>query len=135
MHPKQFIETLNEPKIVAAINRAEEKTAAQIRVSVSHRNHVNALDAAKRYFSQSGMDKDPEHRAVLLFFAPRAHSFALWGDPAVHDKVGDAFWQATISKTTLLLKAGLWSQAVEDTIDTLGAELALRFPGRAPREA
>ena len=131
MHPKHFIGKLDETKIVEAINRAEQATSGEIRVSVSHRNHMDVLSAARERFLAFGMERSLQRNAVLIYFAPRAHSFAIWGDIGVHEKCGDCFWQEAAARISGHLKAGQLTQAVEEAVRDVGGALALHFP-RAP---
>jgi uncharacterized membrane protein len=131
MHPKEFIEKLDEAKIQAAIARAEETTSGEIRVAVSHRHRVDALAAAQKRFLKLRMDRTPQRNAVLIYFAPRAHTFAIWGDIAVHQKCGDTFWQGIATKIAPQLKAGKFTEAIEEAVRDIGALLAQHFP-RSP---
>jgi len=128
MHPKHFIEKLDETKIVEAIKRAEQSTFADIRVSISHRHRSDALTAARKHFVQSGMARVPGRHAVLIYFVPRAHTFAIWGDIGVHEKCSDRFWEAAVAKISLRLKAGQLTQAVEEAVHDVGEVLAQHFP-------
>ena len=128
MHPKHFIDKLDDAKIVEAIKRAEQSTSGEIRVSVSHRNHVDALSAAQKRFFAFGMDRSPQRNAVLIFFAPRAHTFAIWGDLGVHEKCGDNFWQEATAQISRQLKAGQLTLAVEEAVRDVSEVLARHFP-------
>jgi uncharacterized membrane protein len=128
MHPKHFIEKLDDAKIIAAIARAEAATSGEIRVAVSHRHRVDALAAAQKRFLKLRMDRTPLRNAVLIYFAPRAHTFAIWGDIAVHEKCGDAFWQGIAAKLTPQLKAGQFTEAIEEAVRDIGVLLAQYFP-------
>ena len=128
MHPKHFIEKLDDAKIIAAIARAEAATSGEIRVAVSHRHRVDALAAAQKRFLKLRMDRTPLRNAVLIYFAPRAHTFAIWGDIAVHEKCGDAFWQGIAAKLTPQLKAGQFTEAIEEAVRDIGVLLAQHFP-------
>lgn len=128
MHPKIFIDQLDETKIAAAIDRAERASAGEIRVCVSHRHRVDALAAAQKRFEQLGMDRTPQRNAVLIYFAPRAQTFALWGDTGVHEKCSREFWLALASRISPRLQAGQFSQAVEETVHDVGEMLGRHFP-------
>jgi uncharacterized membrane protein len=128
MHPKHFIEKLDDAKIVAAIARAEAATSGEIRVAVSQRHRVDALAAAQKRFLKLRMDRTPQRNAVLIYFAPRAHTFAIWGDIAVHEKCGDAFWQGIAAKIAPRLKAGQFTEAIEEAVREIGELLAQHFP-------
>lgn len=122
------MDTLDEGKIVAAISRAEQTTSGEIRVAVSHRQHVDALAAAQRRFGQLGMARTPRRNAVLIYFVPRAHAFAIWGDTGVHEKCGLEFWQSVAAKISPRLKAGQFTAAVEEAVQEVGGLLARHFP-------
>ena len=128
MHPKHFINKLDEASIVEAIKRAEQATSGEIRVTVSHSGSVNTLSAAKKYFQESGMARIPNRNAVLIYFTPREHTFAIWGDIGVHDKCGDLFWQQAANRISSHLKAGHLTQGIEEAVRDVGAMLAQHFP-------
>ena len=128
MRPKQFIEQLDEAQIVAAIAKAERKTSGEIRVCVSHRKREDALAAAQRRFSKLGMARTRQRNAVLIYFAPQARKFAIWGDVGVHEKCGQAFWNDLASAMGHLLKQGQFTEAVVATVKQVGDALAKDFP-------
>jgi uncharacterized membrane protein len=74
------------------------------------------------------MDRTPQRNAVLIYFAPRAHTFAIWGDVAVHEKCGDAFWQRIAANIAPQLKAGQFTEAIEEAVREIGALLTQHFP-------
>ena len=131
MHPKEFINKLDEAKIQAAIVRAEGATSGEIRVAVSHRHRVDALAAAQKRFLKLRMDRTPQRNAVLIYFAPRSRTFAIWGDLAVHEKCGDQFWQGIAAKISPQLQAGQFTAAIVEAVREIGEVLARHFP-RAP---
>jgi len=128
MHPKKFIDKIDETKIVAAISRAEQATSGEIRVCVSHRCPVDALAAAKERFLQLGMVHTQHRNAVLLYFIPRANTFAIWGDIGVHEKCTHEFWQTIAANLSPLLKADRFAEAVEESVLSVGQMLARHFP-------
>ena len=134
MHPKLLIDKLDETKIVAAIKQAEQIAAGEIRVTVSHGHPVNVLSAARSYFFRSGMNRIPRRNAVLIYFAPRAHTFAIWGDIGVHEKCGDEFWQAVTATVSPRLKNGQFTEAIVEAVHQLGEQLARDYPRRVDRQ-
>jgi uncharacterized membrane protein len=131
MHHKEFIGQLDDATILAAIARAEAATSGEIRVCVSHKHRADALAAAQKRFLKLGMNRTPERNAVLIYFAPLARTFAIWGDTAVHEKCGDAFWQGIAAKITPALKAGQFTEAIAEAVREIGEILAQHFP-RSP---
>ena len=130
MKPKDFIGKLEDSRIVAAIEAAEKTTSGEIRVYISHQKRDDALTAARARFLALGMHKTRDRNGVLIYFAPRTHQFALWGDTAVHEKCGQTFWPQIVSGMTPLLKNGRLTEAVEHAVKEVGAALAKHFPRR-----
>lgn len=128
MHPKKFIEKIEEARIVAAIGRAEQGTSGEIRVSVSHRDRKDALVAARTRFLQLGMDRTPQRNGVLIYLVPRAHTFAIWGDIAAHKACGEELWKGIAARISPRLKAGQISEAIEEAVREVGEVLARHFP-------
>jgi len=131
MHHKEFISQLDEATILAAIQRVEATTSGEIRVCVSHRHRADALAAAQKRFRKLRMDRTPQRNAVLIYFAPRSRTFAIWGDIAVHEKCGDQFWQGIAAKISPQLSAGEFTAAIAEAVREIGDVLARHFP-RAP---
>ncbi|HXM74516.1 MAG TPA: TPM domain-containing protein, partial [Chthoniobacterales bacterium] len=89
MRTKEFISKLDHDRIVKAIQEAESKTSAEIRVYLQRGKLADdAVNAARKRFQKLGMHKTAERNAVLIFVAPRAHKFAVVGDQAIHEKCG-----------------------------------------------
>ncbi|HTB63038.1 MAG TPA: TPM domain-containing protein [Opitutales bacterium] len=128
MHHKEFIAQLDDARVLAAIARAELATSGEIRVCVSHKHRADALAAAQKRFRKLGMDRTPLRNAVLIYFAPQARSFAIFGDQGVHEKCGENFWQGIAAKITPQLKKGKYTEAIEEAVRDIGEVLARHFP-------
>ncbi len=128
MHPKEFISQLDETRVVAAIAAAEDRSSGQIRVYLSRRRHNDALADAQRQFVRLGMTRTRHRNGVLIFLAPRSHTFAVVGDVAVHEKCGDEFWKGVVAAMSELLQQGNFTEAVLHGIARTGDLLAAHFP-------
>lgn len=128
MKPHEFINQLDEAKIVAAIAEAELKTSGEIRVFVSHKKRENALAAAWARFRKLGMTRTRHRNAVLIYFAPLTHKFAIVGDVGIHEKCGDTFWTHIANAMSESLKKNLFTEAIAAAIKKSGTELAKYFP-------
>ena len=128
MKPHHFLQAVDHEKIVAAIAAAEKRTSAPVRVYVSHRKRVDALDFANRRFLKLKMDRAPMRNAVMIFLAPRTHKFAVVGDVAVHAKCGDDFWRSVVTAMEPLLKRGDFTEAIVVGVTNVGDVLAEHFP-------
>jgi uncharacterized membrane protein len=125
MRTKEFLSKLEHDRIVQAIQEAETKTSAQIRVYIQ-RGKLNGdpLIAAQKKFQRFGMHKTSERNAVLIFVAPRAHKFAIVGDQAIHEKCGELYWQRVVDLMREHFRNERFSDALVDAIRDIGSVLA-----------
>jgi uncharacterized membrane protein len=128
MHPKTFLSKLDEEKILAAIAAAEKKTSGEICVYVSSKKREDALEAAQKRFLKLGLTKTRHRNAVLIYFAPLTHKFAVVGDAAIHAKCGEAFWQRITGEMAGFLKREEFTQAIIHAVEKVGAVLVEHFP-------
>jgi uncharacterized membrane protein len=131
MKHAQFLQRIDDARILAAIANVEAKTTGAVRVLVSKRRCRDPLASAGRHFRVLGLHQRPEHNAVLIFLAPRSHTFALYGDSGIHQRVGNDAWIALRNQTGEFLKDSRFTDALVHAIDRAG-ELLIRF---FPRES
>jgi uncharacterized membrane protein len=128
MKHAQFISQIDESRILAAITEAESKTTGLIRVLVSRRECEDPLAAAHEHFKALKLDKTPEHNAVLIFVAPKSHTFAIYGDTLIHARGGQSFWNAIRDEMAKHLKDSRFTDALLHAIKQAGQLLAEHFP-------
>jgi len=128
MKHHDFLKQLRDEDIVAAICEAEQKTSGEIRVFVSRKDIADPVAAAQKQFERLGMTKTRHRNGVLIFVAPRARKFAVIGDTAIHQRCGDAFWQALTSEMTLHFKKSDFTAGIVHAIRKAGNLLASYFP-------
>ncbi len=130
MRTKEFIEKLENDRIVKAIAGAEATTSGEIRVFVQHGEVADPVGEAREQFERLGMTQTRDRNGVLIFVAPRAQKFAVIGDKGVHERCGDSFWQ----KLTLAMRTHFLAQnftdAVVHAIRETGELLTHHFPRR-----
>jgi uncharacterized membrane protein len=132
MKPRDFLQQLDEAEVSRAIQAAERKTSGEIRVFVTSRDlgADRVIDRAAARFEKLGMTATRDRNAVLLYFVPRAHRFAIVGDKGIHEKCGDAFWRDVASGIGEKLREGRFTEAVVDAIGKAADVLARHFPRR-----
>lgn len=130
MKARDFLNELRHDEIVAAIQKAEQKTSGEIRVFISRHEPEDAIAAAQTQFTQLGMDKTAERNGVLIFVAPRVRKFAIIGDTAVHEHCGNPFWEAVAAAITGEFKQGRFTEGILHAIHKAGELLAQQFPGK-----
>ncbi len=130
MKPEEFLDRLDDARIVAAIQEAERQTSGEIRVYVSNKKHGDVQAAAVRCFQRLKMEQTAERNAVLIFIVPKSRQFALLGDEGIHRHLASGVWEAVAREMSDSLRIGTASVAVEEAIVRLSQELARHFPYR-----
>jgi len=114
--------------IARALADAEEGTTGRIGVRVVPDRDVDAFDRAKREFKQAGLHRHAHENAVLILVAPKARRFAIVGDRALHQRVGDAFWRAVVADTKPFFSRGALLDGIVYAIGRAGDALRAHFP-------
>jgi uncharacterized membrane protein len=129
MRTREFLSKLEHDAIVEAIREAESRTSGEIRVYIQRgKLSADPLAVAQKKFQRLGMYKTRERNAVLIFVAPRAHSFAVVGDKAIHEKCGEEFWRRIVDRMQTHFRSEKFSRALVEGIDEVGKVLAAHFP-------
>lgn len=130
MKPSTFQSAVDQPRVVAAIAAAEQRTSGEIRVVVSRRGVDDAVAEAGREFERLGMTATRERNAVLIFVAPKSQCFAVIGDEGVHRLCGEAFWSAIAAAMTEHFRARDFTGGLVLAIGRAAELLAKHFPRR-----
>ena len=129
LRTKDFVNRLEHERIVEAIRDAESQTSAEIRVYIQRGElDVDPVFAAQRKFRALGMDRTAERNGVLIFVAPRARKFAVFGDEAIHLRCGEDYWRGIVDMMGSHFHAERFSDAIVDAVREVGQELARHFP-------
>ena len=121
---------VDQARVVAAIASAEARTSGEIRVFVSREPADDPVIAAEKQFERLGMTQTAARNGVLIFVAPRSHTFAVIGDRGVHEKCGEPFWRDLAGAMTPHFKSGEFTGALVLGIERAGELLAVHFPRR-----
>lgn len=128
MKHAHFLEKIDDARIAAALAAAGSKTSGAIRLIISKRPCANPLASAERHFRALHLDRRPGRDAILIFVAPLSHAFAIYGDAAVHQKLGDAQWTKLRDETAGYLKEARFTDGLIHAIQQAGELLAAHFP-------
>ena len=90
----------------------------------------NPVKAAEKHFERLGMTQTAERNGVLIFLAPRSHTFAIVGDTAIHGKCGDGFWREVAGSMEDYFKRGEFTLGLIKGVEKAGTLLAEHFPRR-----
>ena len=114
-------------RVAAAIALAERGTTGRIAVRILHDPTVNAFERAKREFERGKLHRHQHGNAALILVAPKAKTFAVIGDTALHERVGDAFWQKIVDEMREKLAKGATADAIVQAVDRIGEALRTHF--------
>jgi uncharacterized membrane protein len=116
--------------IVAAVDHAERRTGAEIRVHIERRVKGDALVRAREVFAALRMHETVLRAGVLIYLALDDHKLAIVGDDGIHARVGDRYWAEIRDRMVERLRARPAREAVIATVEEVGAVLAREFPRR-----
>jgi uncharacterized membrane protein len=119
---------VNSELVLKAIERAEATTTGQIRVSIAPHFWGDVHKAAHRAFHRLGMTHSPERNGVLVFVVPSRREFSIIGDRAIHEKVGQEFWDRVRDAISRRIRDGNLTDGIIHGIEEAGKELAAHFP-------
>ena len=125
MKTKHFLSQLEHARIHRAITEAERGTSGDLVVFITHKAAPDALAAAHQVFASRKLEKAQDDNSLLFFLAPKSQTFATIGGKALHERVGQAWWDEL---------AGLLGSHFRDGRFTDGLVVAIERAGRALRE-
>ena len=131
--PQDFLSAAEQEQVAAAITAAEARTSGEIRVCVEGRLPLFTPDTykrARRVFARMGMHATAERNGVLVYLAVRSRRYAIVGDEALHQHVGDAFWRESAQAMSTHFAADRFGDGLAEAIANIGERLAERFPCR-----
>jgi uncharacterized membrane protein len=125
----EFLATLDQPRIVAAIGAAERETSGEIRIHIQPKaTGGDARYVAERTFERLGMTKTALRNGVLLFIASEERVFAIVGDKGIDEKVPAGFWDEIAAKLTIRFGNGEFTDGIIEAITAAGLQLKTYFP-------
>jgi uncharacterized membrane protein len=129
MTQQEFLDRLDQKRIVAAIAEAEQQTSGEVRVHVQPKVTGGELrPVAERTFERLGMTKTALRNGVLLFIASEENRFVILGDSGINDKVPAGFWDDIAAKLTIRFRSGEFTEGIVDAVTSAGAQLREYFP-------
>lgn len=119
-------------RIERAIAEVETQSTAEVRVSVSRFFWGDVRHHAERAFRRLGMTSTEHRNGVLIFLVPSRRTLVVLGDEAIHEKVGQAFWDDVVKKASARFHAGDYTEGLLEAIAAVARPLAEHFPSEGP---
>ncbi|MBI2159156.1 MAG: TPM domain-containing protein [Candidatus Rokubacteria bacterium] len=134
---RQFLSEADFDAIAQAIEEAESRTSAEIRVHLERRvprrlfrRTPDPLTRARHVFARLGMHTTAARNGVLIYLAVSDRKLAVVGDEGIHARVGDQHWDGVRDRMIEKLRAGAARDALLGAIGEVGRELAVHYPPR-----
>ncbi|HKQ71455.1 MAG TPA: TPM domain-containing protein [Polyangiaceae bacterium] len=125
---KRVHELIDVAAVEAAIAAAERRTSGEIRVSVAPWFWGSVDRAAEAAFVRLGMNQTRARNGVLFFVVPSRQTFLVRGDTAIHERVGQAFWDELVAAMSAHFRRGEFTQGLVLGVAAAGEQLATHFP-------
>ncbi len=123
---------VDKARVREAIVRAEATTTAPIAVSIVPHLTGDVHAAALRALHRRGLTRAPDRNAVHFFVVPSRREFAVVGDAAAHERLGQDAWNGIAATVEKHFRAGDPTAGLIAGIDEAGRLLAMHFPRRQP---
>jgi uncharacterized membrane protein len=128
MKLKHFLNKLQHERLHHAIRTAEEGTSGDIVLYISHRRIEDPLAAAHEEFRKLNLETATDKNSLLILLAPKSQKFAVVGGTALHEKVGQAWWDDLIALLARHFKTGVFTEGLVAAIGHAGQALKTHFP-------
>ncbi len=128
MKVKHFLSKVEHDRVQLAIRSAEKGTSGDIVLYISHRKAEDPLAAANHEFRKLRLETATDKNSLLIYLAPKSQKFAVVGGTALHEKVGQAWWDELIALLTRHFKESRYTEGLVATIEQAGHALKTHFP-------
>ncbi len=119
---------VDKARVRAAIDAAEQLTTAPIQVSIAPYFWGDVRRTAGRAFRKHGLANTADRNAVLVFVVPSRRKFAVVGDVAAHDAMGQRTWDALAALAQQKLAQDDPTAALASIIEEIARALATHWP-------
>ena len=125
---EQLHKFIDKKRVRDAIVRAEGATTSPISVSVAPHVEGDVHAAALRDLHRRGLSRKPDRNAVHFFIVPSRREFAVVGDAAAHERLGQEAWNSVAATVEKHFRLGDPTAGVVAGIEEVGRHLARHFP-------
>lgn len=122
-------------RIASAIAAAENGTTGRIAVRIVPDAAIDAFERAKHEFARTGLHRHDGENAALILVAPKARRFAVVGDRALHERVGDEFWNGVVEESRPWFARGEIAGGIVHAVGRVGNALHAHFAANGENSA
>jgi len=124
----KLLQIIDRNQVQNAIESAERRTSGEICVSVAPLFWGSIEKAADKAFVRLGMTATKDRNGVLFFVVPARRKFVVLGDRAIHERVGQEFWDGVAAAVSEKFREGDFTGGLVKGIEKVGEQLAAHFP-------
>jgi uncharacterized membrane protein len=133
MKLKHFLDSLEHDRVHQTIQAAEKGTSARIVVYISHKNAADPMLAAQAVFKKLGLETAEKKTGLLFFVAPKTQKFAVLGGTALHEKLGQIWWDRLSDSLRAHFQRGSFTDGLVAALEEAGRDLKTHFPSAQSR--
>ncbi len=126
--PVNYFSENEKQLIVQAIEKAEHRTSGEVRIYIESHCPTDPVKRAQEVFQSLKMYETIARNGVIVYLAMKDKKLAIYGDEGIHTKVGDAFWNAEVSKILSHFNQNNFTEGIVNIILAVGEALTLHFP-------
>lgn len=126
--PEAFFTEDERAGIVAAIEKAEQATSAEIKLIVLGRRRGDIKRTAADLFKKYHLDRTEQQNAVLILLILANREFLIYGDEGIHQKAGQSFWDDVREIMQANFQKDAFGAGLQLGIERIGEKLSEYFP-------
>ena len=132
MKTKHFHKAIDQGRVLQAIRDAEEGSTGDIVLLITHKKVEDPLAEANKTFQKLNLNAASDKNSVLILLAPESRKFAFVSGPALHEKVGHAWWNGITSILSQHFKEKRYNEGLLAALEKVGSALKTHFPSSVP---
>ena len=126
---RPFLNHAEKMRIAQVLVEIDKKTSAEIHVHIIYwMGSSNPLHLAEKIFHGLKLHESKNRNGILILVSHLDHRFAIWGDRAVHEALGDTLWLKASQTLTNHFRARHYAGGIIACVQELGNELQKHFP-------
>ncbi len=129
-NPEFFLTPEENNLVESAIEQAETRTSAEIKLVIVRHCWTPLLDKARQVFYKNNLHKTDQRNCVMIMLVLANREFLIYGDKGINDKVGENFWIDIKDSMTEYFKMDEFGKGIASAVDKAGKKLAEFFPYR-----
>ncbi len=134
MKTRHFLDKVDHDRILHAIRSAEKNTTGNIILYIHHKEIKDALNTAHQIFRKHRFGNTKDQNNILILLAPESQKFAIVGNTALHEKLGQAWWEDFTTLLSSYFKESHYTDGLIAAIEKIGQTFRTHFPAKTSQD-